>query len=112
MAEVADACWELDQSRSRELFASALEAALSLKAGTKEASQALHQVMTLAAKRDVQLSRKLSEKMLKTAADKVWATAESMSAAIDLLDSDTARAAQLAEAYAPAGPSFPGAVVP
>jgi hypothetical protein len=103
---VADAYWDLDQNKSRELFTSAFEAALSLKPGTGEASSALRRVITLATKRDAALARGLSQKVLEAGSEKSWARAESMSAALDLLETDTASAAQLAEANAPAGPSM------
>jgi hypothetical protein len=109
IADVADAYWELDQGRAREFFMSALEAALSLKAGTSGASQALRRVIGLAAKRDTVLAHKLSEKVIELATEKDWAASESMSVATDLLESDTARAAKLAQAQAPAGPSVDAA---
>ena len=106
MAEVADAYWDIDQVRARELFISALEAALSLKSGTDEAGQALRQVMKLAAKRDATLARALSEKVMESATEKDWAASASVSVATDLLESDPAKAAQLVQAQAPAGPSM------
>jgi len=109
VAEVADAYWDLDQARSRELFMSALEAALSLKPDTKDAGQALRQVITLATNRDAPLARRLSEKILEAGSEKRWARAESVSAAVDLLETDPAAAAQLAEANAPSGPTMDSA---
>ena len=109
VAEVADAYWELDRARARELFGSALEAALSLKAGSKEAGRALRQVIGLAARRDAGLARALTEKVLESAAEKDWAAGESMSVAVEMLDADPQRAAQLAAAHATAGPSFDAA---
>lgn len=106
LAEVADAYWDLDPARSRELFTSALDAALSLKPETKEAGRTLRRVVTLAAKRDAALSRRLSEKIQESGAEGRWASAESASAALDLLETDPAAAAQLAEANAAAGPSM------
>jgi hypothetical protein len=106
MAEVADAYWDIDQTRARALFTAALEAALSLKVGTDDASRALRQVIKMAVKRDATLARKLSEKVIEMTTDKDWAAAESLSIATDLLESDPARAAQLVHAQAPAGPSL------
>lgn len=109
MAEVADAFWELDQSRSRELFLSALESAMSMKAGTPEAGQSLRHVIRLAARRDAALARRLTEKLQASAPEQDSATVEPISVATDLLESDAAKAAQLAEANAPAGPSYEAA---
>ena len=109
LAEVADAYWDLDQARSRELFISALEAALSLKPDAKGAGGSIRQTITLATKRDPALARSLSEKILESGSKGRWATAESVSAAVDLLETDPAAAAQLAEAQAPAGPTMDSA---
>lgn len=109
LAEVADAYWELDPARSRELFTSALEASLSLKPDAKEASSAVRQIITLATKRDAALARKLSEKIAELGSKGRWATAASMSVAADMLETDAAAAAQLAEAHAPAGPTMDSA---
>lgn len=106
MAEVADAYWELDQSRSRELFMSALEVALSAKGDTEEDARSLRHVIKLAARRDAALARKLTEKVLAADPGQESATTEPISAATELLETDTAKAAQLAEANAPAGPSY------
>lgn len=109
LAEVADAYWDLDTVKSRELFTSAFEAAFSLKSDAKEASRALRRVMTLAAKRDAALARGMSEKIQESGSEGRWASAESVSAALELLETDPAAASQLAEAGAPAGPSMDAA---
>jgi hypothetical protein len=109
LAEVADAYWDLDHARSRELFASAFEAALSLKPDTGEAERALRQVITLATRRDSVQARRLSEKILAAGLEKRWAQSASASAALDLLETDTAAATQLAEANSFAGPSMDSA---
>ena len=108
MAEVAHAYWDLDSTRARELFTSALEALLLMKPGTKESSQALRHVIRLAAKRNPALSRELTDKMLKSA-EKDWINTESFSVALDLLDADPKVAAHLAEAMAGAGPTLDSA---
>lgn len=109
MAEVADAYWELEQSRSRELFMSALEVSLSAKDGAEEDGQSLRHVIRLAARRDAALARKLTEKVLASDPGQESATTEPISAATELLETDAAKAAQLAEANAPAGPSYEAA---
>ena len=109
LAEVADAYWNLDQARSREHFTSALEAALSLKPDAKGAGGAIRQIITLATKRDAALAHSLSEKIIESGSKGRWATAESVSAAVDLLKTDPTAAAQLAEAQAPAGPTMDSA---
>lgn len=109
LAEVADVYWDLDQVRSRELFTSAMEAVLYLKPDAKGANSALRQVITLATKRDAALARRLSEKLIELGSKGRWATDASMSAAVDLLETDPAAAAQLAEAHAPAGPTMDSA---
>lgn len=109
MAEVADAYWELDQSRSRELFMSALEVALSAKGGKEEDSQSLRHVIRLAARRDAALAGRLTEKVLASESGRESTTAEPISVATELLETDAAKAAQLAEANAPAGPSYEAA---
>lgn len=106
LAEVADIYWEIDRDRSRELFTSALETTLSLPAGGDEATRSLRRVIALAAGRDASLARALTEMMLRSASEKDWAASESLSVAGDLLDADTRRAAQLAEAAAAGGPSL------
>jgi hypothetical protein len=109
MAEVADAYWELDTAKSRELFTSAFEAALSLKPDTKEAGRALRRVITLASKRDAALGRRLSEKIFESGPESRWASGEAVSSALELLETDPAAAAQLAAAGAAAGPSMDSA---
>jgi len=112
LAEVADAYWNLDRARSRELFTSAFEAALSLKSDTGEAGRALRRVITLASRRDSALARGLTEKISAAGSEgseKSWARAASVSAALDLLETDADAAAQLAEANSPAGPSLDSA---
>ncbi len=109
LAEVADAYWELDRARSREHFTSALEMALSAKDGTEEESRSLRHVIRLAARRDAALARTLTEKVLASDAGQESAAAEPIAVATELLETDAAKAAQLAEANAPAGPSYEAA---
>ncbi len=101
IAEVADAYWNLNQTKSGTLFMSALDAALSLKGDSKDANTAIRFVLTLAAKRDSSLAKRLIERLEKD--DQTGFN--STRTALDLLESDPQRAAQYAQDSASAGPS-------
>lgn len=111
LAEVADAYWNLDKARSVEIFTTALDASLALKAGTRQASKAIRYVILVASKRDVNVARQMSERIAKERAKNDRPVSESVGAAIDLLTSDVKTAAQFAEAIAPAGLSSDSAGV-
>jgi hypothetical protein len=110
IAEVADAYWDLDKNQSEELFIAALETGLSLKAKTREerraAQLAVKQVLSLAAKRDASLSRRLTEMLMEQRLKEGQTSSELVETALDLLKSDPKRAAQLIETGALAGPSM------
>jgi hypothetical protein len=110
-AEVADAYWNLEKARSEELFTAALETALTLKPGSRQTSKAIRYVLSVAAKRDVNLGRRLSEKLAQERAKNQLSSSEPVGAATDLLTSDAGTAARLAEAAAPAGLSSDAAGV-
>ena len=102
MAEIADAFWSVDATKSADLFTSALEAALALKPG-KEASEAIRGVIAMAARRDGALGARLNQRLTEQRQKEGRSVSEAVGAAIDLLKYDSARAAQLAEAAAPSG---------
>ena len=109
-AVVADAYWDLNRSKSERLFKEAFEAALSHKPqGDAGRAAALRQIIALAARRDIGLAKSFSTQLLNSASKEETESPETIAVALDLIESDAGKAAQLAEAVAPAGPSFDAA---
>lgn len=109
-AVVADAYWDLNRNKSDQLFKEAFEAALSRKPqGDPGRKTALRQIISLAAQRDIGLAKNFSAQLLNSASKEEAEKPESLAVALDLIESDPGKAAQLAEAVAPAGPSFDAA---
>lgn len=108
LADVADAFWGLDGGRSKELFKSALTAALSdeAKGGAGSASD---YVISVAAKRDAQLAAQLMKQLAAQRLKEERTNTELVGAAAGLLDSDPKKAAQLIEAGARMGPTMDAA---
>lgn len=103
LADVADALWEFDKERARALFTSAMDAALALEDKGDGAEQRANYVIALAAKRDAELSKALTERLINKEARESRAGGDHAQAALDLLASDPQKAAQLMEAGVPAG---------
>jgi hypothetical protein len=102
LAAVADAYWNLDREIARALFMAALDSALSLKESEKGDHPAINHVLSIVTKRDISLAKTLLEKIAEkqTLGDLEEAP---LSVALDLLERDPSRAAQLAQAFAPTG---------
>lgn len=105
IVQVADAYWNLDKAKSEEIFKSALEAAMALKAGSRDQNEAIRHVLAMAAKRDVNIAKRLTERVAEKRSKENGKSNESVNAAIDLLRSGVDRnlVVQLAEAGAPNG---------
>ena len=104
ITSIADAYWELSADRSKELFVAALEAAFSIeKENTRQI--AVSRIISSAAKRDPQLAGSLTRLVL----DKENGAKHAITAAVDLLDSDTALAEAIALSSVSVGPSFDSA---
>lgn len=102
LAAVADAYWNVDRDIARGLFKAALDAACSQKEDGKCDSAAMNQVLAVATRRDVSLTKTL----LKTIAEKQkpgHLDETPLSVALDLLATDPNGATKLAEAFVPAG---------
>lgn len=97
---VADAYWELSQDRSKELFSSALELALSIES-EKTRHAAVTSVISAAAKRDPQLAKVLTKLLL----DRKNRNDAALKASIDLLDFDTKTSEAIALASSTVGAS-------
>ncbi|MDQ3917110.1 MAG: hypothetical protein M3348_01290 [Acidobacteriota bacterium] len=110
VAVVADAYWDLSRGRSERLFKEAFEAAASHSpAGDASRKAALRQIISLAARRDIALAKTFTARLLTAAPREGSERPESLSVALELVEPDAGKAAQLAEAAAPAGPSFDAA---
>jgi hypothetical protein len=103
MAEVASAYWALDKTKSADMFMSALEAALNLESNPRNSNAAARQVLSLAARCDAALCKRLTERLIGSRAESGNSTTASIEAAMDLLKIDPKAAALIAEAGAPAG---------
>lgn len=104
VAEVADVYWDFDEPRAKELFWLALDEALSL--APEDASEGLTKILSLAARRDAQLSARLTERLIEHRAKSNLKAGEPLKVARDLVKSDSEAAARLVEAGAQFGPSM------
>lgn len=103
LAEIADAYWKMNKDRAKELFTSALDDALALDGANKETNVAIRRVLSLATKRDYDLARKLTSRILQQREKNEQAAFTPVAAALDLLQQDSRAATSLAEASAPGG---------
>jgi hypothetical protein len=103
LAEIADAYWKLNKERAKELFTSALDDALALDGSNKETNVAIRRVLSLATKRDYDLARRLTTRILQQREKNEQAAFTPVAAALDLLQQDSRAAISLAEASAPGG---------
>lgn len=100
---IADAFWDLDKKKSRELFILAVDQALSIES-RKVRDLLLRRLMIAAAKRDSELAKDLAKQLqLK---DDSEASVQSLTAASDLVDIDVKAAEALALINTSNGPSF------
>ena len=103
MADVAGAYWEVDRETSGALFVSALDAAWVLTEQNKKNRPMLNYVLSSATRLDSTLAKNLTKRLI----DKEDSDKErddiSGGIALELLKLDAAKAAQLAEAFAPDG---------
>ena len=97
---VADAYWELSQTRSKELFTSAMELALAIET-EKPRQVAVSNVISTVARRDTQLARTLIKSLL---ASKNQSDA-AIKSSLDLLDLDIRTSELIAISASAAGPS-------
>lgn len=105
IVQVADAYWNLDKAKSEEIFKLALEAAMALKVGSRTQNDAISHVLAMAAKRDVNIAKRLTERVADQRSRENGKSNEAVNAAIDLLRSGADRnlVVQLSEANAPNG---------
>jgi len=100
MTSVADAYWEPSPAKSRELFSSSLDLALLIE-NDRNRTAAITQVISTAAKRDLQLARQLTKTLL----DKKDRNGPALQASIDLLDFDPRTSEAIALASSSLGAS-------
>lgn len=111
MAEVANVYWTLDKDKSAELFTSAFNAAIELKGNPRDTGAAVRRVLSLAAKRDASLGKRLSERLIEVSAKDTRFSSSPLEVATELLKTDAKTAAQFAEGSAPLGLSSDAAGV-
>lgn len=99
--DIADAYWEIDSDNSRSMFITALSSVLSLSDEDEQKRSLLNYIMAKATRRDSELTKtlikKVEEKQEKGNDD------TSSAVALDLLKTDTKKAAQIFESFAPNG---------
>ena len=109
-AVVADAYWDLDRNESSRLFTQSFDDALSHEPhGDANRRAALRHVISLAARRDITLAKNFIARLLKSPSKDDRGAGETIAVASDLIESEPGKAAKLAEAAAPAGPSLDAA---
>src|SRR6186997_1737590 len=70
IVEVANAYWEVDREASRQLYFSALDAALTLSTQDKKYRELLNYVLSAATRRDAGLAKELNKRLVDKAGDK------------------------------------------
>ena len=100
---IADAFWDLDKKKSRELFSLAVDQALSVES-RRVRNLSLRRLMVAAAKRDLDLAKDLAKRLQEK--DDSEAGVQTLTAASDLVDIDVKAAEALALANTSNGPSF------
>lgn len=107
MTAVADAYWELDQTKAKDLFVSALDLALAIDSSDKDRDPAVRSVLATAAKLDAVLTKKLIDRLL-AEKDRELHT-QPIGVALDLLQVDRKAAEAVALSSANAGLSLDSA---
>ena len=97
IAEVANAYWKLDRTRSSELFGEALDSALSQDLKSKDVREGIRRTLSLAAERDRSLYTKLSQRLVERLSEDKSANELLTSTAIQMLKDNRHAAIQLAE---------------
>ncbi len=95
LAEVADVFWLIDKEVSKDRFVSALDSALELK--REDRNRAIRSVLSLAARRDADLSRKLIDRLNERTEKQSDAGDVPFKVALDLVESSPNDAARFAE---------------
>ncbi len=104
LAEVANSYWTLDIKLAKELFIEALDFALPLERSKQSRLDPVSEILTLAARRDVEFGKSLA----KRAYENKEHQPRSMKMASDLLESSPQTAIELATAAAASGTSSSG----
>ncbi len=95
LAEVADVYWLIDKEMSKDHFVSALDSALELK--REDRNRAIRFILSLAARRDADLSRKLIDKLNERTEKQSDDADVPFKVALDLAESSPKDAARFAE---------------
>ncbi|HEX3101992.1 MAG TPA: hypothetical protein VHQ01_09380, partial [Pyrinomonadaceae bacterium] len=107
VADVAAAYWELDHDESQAMFIAALDAAWKLtekmKPGERRQQPVLEYVLLTASRIDSALLKTLIDRLRKKEGAEKEADDIASETALDLIETDPEKAAQLAEAFAPNG---------
>ena len=104
---VADAYWELDQNKARDLFLAALDLTLASDFSSKDRDSTARRVLVSAARRDPELTKKMINRL--QASQDRESRIEPIGAAIDLLQTDLKAAEAIALASSKLGPSLDSA---
>jgi tetratricopeptide (TPR) repeat protein len=103
IADVAGAYWEIDRETSGALFVTALDAAWVLTEQNKKYRPMLNYVLSTATRLDSTLAKTLTKRLIAKEDSDKERDDISGEIALDILSLDAAKAAQLAEAFAPDG---------
>ncbi len=103
LARIADTYWIIDRDKAEEVFIMALETAISLKSDATDSSSAIRNVLSLAARNDASLAKRLIDRLQDARSKENEKGTEPLQVAIDLLSFDAQRAAEMARASAPIG---------
>lgn len=105
MAELADAYWQVDNNQSKKLFTDAFDQAISLPIAHKP-GEVTAKVLSIAARRDRALAVSLTKRLMESRDKRSSSGGEALEVAVDLLETDSALAFELAQAATSAGPSM------
>lgn len=103
VVEVANVYWEFDRETSTSLYISALDSAWSLAEQDRKNRQILNFVLSSAIRLDSTLAKTLTKRVIDKEDSDGERDAISSSTALEVLNDDINKAAQLAEAFAPNG---------
>src|ERR1035437_6239934 len=103
VADIANAYWPIDREESRSLYLSALDEAWKFTQQDKKYRPMLNYVLGSASEIDIDLGKLLTKRLLAKSNSDEKGDGVATDTALDLLDQDPQKAAQLAKAFAPSG---------
>lgn len=103
IVDVAGAYWEIDREAASALYVSALDSAWNLTEQDNKNRRVLNYVLSSATRLDSNLAKTLTKRLIEKEDSDRERDGISSATALEILNEDVAKAAQLAEAFAPNG---------